>query len=371
MSDNAKMFITKAVKELNVKKLGRLRYIDDMCYLTYSGSEIGFYYDGGSLKATLYSDRMSIMPTLKACIAIMIEGDAEPYKRIALNPGEQVCDIYDRAEYAAWKKMSVEEVPDCVGIHMIKFSEAAFGTLGIKNLMVEENAAISPLPLKEHRIEYIGDSITCGYGVEGVLEKDEFTTSQENPQKSLSLKSAKRLDVDYQLVSWSGIGIITDYIPPEVDEPLTDVLIQEIYPYVDKKLDERLKNDPISWEFNQFVPEVVVLNIGTNDASYTREKEDREAWYAREMKKFIFEIHEKNPEAQIVFVYGVMDHTLCKTIEQLVDEIQKEGNEWIHYVELPEQLDSDGIGCDWHPNEITHEKCGKIVADYISQLMKW
>ena len=161
--------------------------------------------------------------------------------------------------------------------------------------------------------------------------------------------------------------MISKYIPPEVDEPDTEVLIQEIYPYTDLKMQERMKLKPALWDFKSFVPDVIVLNIGTNDASYTREKPDREAYYADTMKQFIHMIHEKNQSAKLVFAFGVMDHTLCPVIAKMIDEMKAEGQDYLYYVELPEQNEADGIGADFHPSAVTQAKTGKVVADFIRE----
>ena len=96
---------------------------------------------------------------------------------------------------------------------------------------VEDGAGLRPLPEKSRKIEFIGDSITCGYGIEGVCNVDVFNTPQENPFKNYALRTAKALDADYQLVSWSGIGLISDWIPPERDTPDETVLMPQLYPY--------------------------------------------------------------------------------------------------------------------------------------------
>lgn len=351
--------------DISAKIMGRSFYDGDRLYLTYSGSEIGFFFDGEHLEAQVYSDKMSIMPTLKASIGVFVGEDEEMFKRYELDPGNAKVLVFDREEYASFKGISKDALPQKLAIHFVKVSEAAFGSFGIDAFYCDKEDTFEALPENELKIEYIGDSITCGYGVEGVLNVDEFTTSQENPYKSFSIRSAKSLHADYQLCSWSGIGVISKYIPPEVDEPDTSIMIQEIYPYTAKELQERMKMEPVLWDFDRFVPNVIVLNIGTNDSSYTREKADREAYYAKTMKQFIHMIHEKNPQAKIVFVYGVMDQTLCATIDQMVKELVADGNDYISYLHLPFQDEADGIGTDSHPSALTQEKCGRMVVEFI------
>ena len=57
----------------------------------------------------------------------------------------------------------------------------------------------------------IGDSITCGYGVEGDVEDEIFCTAKENPSKAYSLLTAQELNAEYQIVAWNGKGVISAY----------------------------------------------------------------------------------------------------------------------------------------------------------------
>ncbi len=360
------------VADLDVKRLGRIRDVEDVSFLSYSGSEIGFYYSGERLDADIISNDLCNTVDLKGSVCVWIDGDESEYKRIMLDKEEQRVVLFDKAEYAESKGVKVSELPETLGIHIIKYNEAAFGTVGLKRIYAEEGKVDGPLLTKKRKIEYIGDSITCGYGVEGILDKNVFNTDIENPHLSFSIKSAKKLDADYQLVSWSGIGIISDYIGPEVDEARQEILINQLYPYTDKMQDDKLGLSPEEWDFTLFEPDVIVLNIGTNDASYTREKPDREKWYADEMKQFIRFIHEKNKKAKIAFCYGIMDQTLCMTIDKLVNEINEEGEEYIKFFRLPLQDEkTDGYAVDYHPTKSTHEKMSVRVADYIREYMGW
>ena len=99
------------------------------------------------------------------------------------------------------------------------------------------------------KLEFIGDSITCGYGIEGIWEIDTFTTQQERPDKAYAFRTAKALGAQVQLCSWSGIGITSGYVDPEtVNLPDTNWLMQSVWPYTDKSLSLRLGIEPEVWD---------------------------------------------------------------------------------------------------------------------------
>jgi hypothetical protein len=78
----------------------------------------------------------------------------------------------------------------------------------------------------------------------------------------------KKLRAEYQMVCWSGIGIISNYT--EQDTPNEEWLMPVLYPYTDKACDLAIGNDPELWDFSRFVPDCIVINLGTNDNSYTK-----------------------------------------------------------------------------------------------------
>lgn len=360
-----KIFVT----EENVKAMGRITFYEGICYLGYSASEIGFFYTGNRILAEIVtSEEYRVQEQFQGWIGVIAGEDAEPWKRLPLEAAKAEYLLFDREEYAREKRMAAEELPKELSIRIIKYSEAAFGITGICSLQVDEGAMLRPLPKKERRIEFIGDSMTCGYGVEGVWNVDVFNTPQENPMKAYAVRTAQELNADYQLVSWSGIGLLTDWIPAERDEPDTTILMPELYPYTDTSLSRRMNVPLEPWDVSKFQPDAVVIHLGTNDASYTKQIPEREQIFADAYRSLYQKIRCNYGMVDIVCCLGIMDRTLCPVIECLVQELRTAGDANIHYLEFDGQLESDGIASDWHPSQITHEKAAKKLATLIGSL---
>ncbi len=207
--------------------------------------------------------------------------------------------------------------------------------------------------------------------MEGILDKDVFTTAQENPLKAYAIRSADLLDADYSLISWSGIGFITDYIPPEVDEPCLDMLMPELYPNTNTRLDRYLGLPEEAWDFTKFMPDAVVINLGTNDASYTRGIQSRIDAYISAYETFLDFLRAKyDPKVDIVSFFGIMDQALCPMIEEMTKKRTAEGDAHLHYVQADLQQESDGIGTDNHPSPITHAKAAEKLAAKLRALLE-
>ncbi|MDE7247704.1 MAG: GDSL family lipase, partial [Lachnospiraceae bacterium] len=321
-------------------------------------------YAGGRILADIITDEWRSDDMKQGWVGVFVGEDEKPWKRFPLEAEEAEYLIFDRVEYARSKGISSEELPKELSVRIVKFSELAFGMCGIRYLLTDEGAELRPLPQRKKRIEFIGDSITCGYGIEGVWNVDVFNTPQENPYKDYALRMAGALDADYQLVSWSGIGLISDWIPPERDTPDETVLIPQLYPYTAYTLSRKLGIEPEQWDVSRFTPDLVVIHLGTNDDSYTREKPEREAVFAEAYRRLYHRVRENYSEAEIVCCLGLMVRTLCPVVERLVGELRAAGDEHIHYVELDRQLEEDGIAADWHPSETTHRKAAERLTEF-------
>lgn len=353
----------KATEE-NVKISGRTIFREGIRYLSYSASSIEFAFTGKKADIAIWTDGDKWDETLKGWVAVFINGAKEPSMRFRLQEPEGVYTVYEG------------DSGEPVNVKLVKYSEAAFGKCGIQYIEITDGQLLPPSEHKSRKIEIIGDSITCGYGNEAKNELETFDTTKENPIKAYSTIVARNLDAEVNLVSWSGIGIISRYVPEEENEPLDDWLMPMLYQYTDascsKEVFKETEDQWEKWDYQKFVPDCILINIGTNDASYCREHEDRKKVFARKYKRFIQYVREYNPQAEILCMLGTMDQRLCGIEQQTVLEYSKEAkDDRIHFLHLPMQEDEDGKGADYHPSLITHKKAADIVTAKVREIMNW
>ncbi len=257
-----------------------------------------------------------------------------------------------------------------IKVRLVKFSEAAFAKVGIKSIEVEGNSEpIRPTQAKMRKIEVIGDSITCGYGNEGIWNVDDFTTMLENPWLGYAVQVAEALEAEVQLVSWSGIGVYSSWT--ETDEPSRELLMPELYHYTDLGLFE-VVGEKERWSFDNFEPDAIIINLGTNDASYTKGIKERIDQFGRAYYDFIKEVRQYNPNAMILCVLGVMGQDLYPEVSKQVKRIrEEEQDKKVVSLCLDVQQESDGIGSDYHPSLNTHKKMAGVISKKLQELMKW
>lgn len=347
----------------HMKISGRTMEINGVRYLDYSGAFVEFVFTGKRVSATLWSNSHTMEDIYKAWVAVFVDDHDEPVKRFSLEQEE--------AEYVLFES----EVEVTVTIRLLKVSEEAFGKVGIKKITTDNDKALIPTGKKMRTMEFIGDSITCGYGIEGIFEVDIFNTTQENCCKAYAMRTAKALDADYHLVSWSGIGTTSAWVEETVNEPLNDWLMPMLYQYTDASLCRDL-NIPLEhwerWDYNRYQPDIIVINLGTNDASYVRNIPERMADYEVTYYKFLEQVRENNPQAVILSTLGAMGQDLCPAVERQVLRFAKDKKDQnIHFMSFDVQLDADGIGADWHPSEKTHIKMAECLTKKIKEIMNW
>lgn len=337
----------------HVKTIGRT-YLDenDVRWLVQSASGIEFVTQSTSLEITFVGDNSAS------------RNDLDGMARFAVYVnGERVADkMMDEPE----KVLSLTLGGGESIVRVLKLSESANSIVGIKSIKVSDTKDPSPTPENPLKIEFIGDSITCGYGVDDEDRNHNFSTTTEDATKAYAYKTAELLGADYSLVSYSGHGIISAYTGDGSIN--TSGLVPKIYTQLGKMWDT--SNDPdvnsIDWSFKEFEPDIVVINLGTNDSSYVKGDADKARAYSDEYKVFLELVRKKNPDAHIVCTLGIMGADLYPAIETAVSEYTAEsGDKNISCVKLGQIRGDEGYAADWHPTEATHTRASREMAAHL------
>lgn len=343
-----------------VKLIGRSQMNNgNVLWLVHSGSAVEFTFTGTKASVIMQGDSAGV------------PGNRDNAARFAVYvDGERVMD-------EQMLQMQKElEIPLAGGekeyvVKIIKLSEAANSIIGIKSIDVTSKGDIKPTASKDLKIEFVGDSITCGYGVDDEDKDHHFSTSTEDVTKAYAFKTAELLGADYSLVAFSGHGIISGYTGD--GSKIEEQMVPPVYTKLGKSYATggNITLDETDWDFSRFVPDVVVVNLGTNDASYTKTDKVKRKEYTDAYVEFIKVIREKNPDAHILCTLGIAGNELCGSMHDAVDAYKDEtGDEKISYMDFDVQSPSDGYAADWHPTEKTHTKAAEKLAEEIRSLIK-
>ncbi|ETT55647.1 SGNH/GDSL hydrolase family protein [Paenibacillus sp. FSL P4-0338] len=343
----------------HVRIIGRTHWMGEVLWLALSGGGVEFSFYGRAARITLQGDDIAATGNNLARIGISVNG-----RRVIDDQVDQ-----PRKTYTVFESDTAQEVT----VRITKLSEAAMSTVGISEIEVEAEGGIMPTPSPQHTIEFIGDSITCGYGVDDEEALHTFSTATEDVTKAYAYLSAEQLGADYSMVCYSGYGIITGYT--ENDQKLTTHLLPDYYERVGKsegRFGGSLLPQETPWDFSRFTPELIVINLGTNDDSYTKEDSAKQADYAENYVSFLQKVRRNNPDSTILCTLGIMGDRLYPVLEQAVGRYTKEtGDSRISVMKFEVQREEDGYAVDFHPSQLTHRKAADRLTSEIRRLMKW
>lgn len=344
-----------------VKMIGRNYYAPDgILWVAHSAGGIEFTFTGTSASVVLRGDSNSGLPSNDGSFArYAVYVDGERISDGMMSEREKTVEIFS----------SDSEKETTVKI--LKLSESANSTMGIKRIDVTSVGNIAPTADKDLKIEFIGDSITCGYGVDDEVKEHHFSTDTEDATKAYAVKTAELLGADYSLVSFSGHGIISGYSGDgKIQSSQT---VPEYYTKVGRSYGGRSGDVSVSsldWDFAGFVPDVVVINLGTNDDSYTKNDPEKVQAYTDGYVAFLGTVREHNPEAYILCTLGIMGDNLYPAVEEAVSVYSEQsGDSKVSAMRFDVQNPADGYAADWHPTEATHEKAAQKLADEIKNIL--
>ena len=347
---------TYEAEEQYVKMLGRTHSENGVLWLAHSASGVEFTVKGTQCSVKIVGDSLIGVNGSQARFAAYVDGERVLDEMI--NQKEAVYDIFS---FETEKEVTVT---------LVKVSEAANSILGIDEITVAAAEDIAPTAEKNLKIEFIGDSITCGYGVDDEDRNHHFSTDTEDATKAYAYKTAQLLDADYSLVSYSGNGIVSGYTTQGVkvsEQQLSKKY--ECFAVSYGNGSNGFKASSVNWDFSKFTPDIIVINLGTNDNSYTGKDEELIREYTEAYTEFLKQVRKNNANSHIICTLGVMGADLYDAICTAAENYTAEtGDENISVFRLSTQDGSTGYAADWHPTAATHDKAAAELADYINTL---
>lgn len=342
----------------NVKLIGRTYYYNnEELWFGLTDSGISFDFTGKYAEMNLMGDSGAFGEENGARIKVYADGK----------------EVYDKCltEYP-FETIKVEF--DSEGEHtvkLLKVSECANNTVLLENIFVDGDS-IKPSGSGSHTIEFVGDSITCGYGVDAESQNEHFLTSTEDGTKTYAYKTAQHFNADYSMVSYSGCGAVSGYT--NESKPNTLNLMKDFYELVGHSFANYSGTsiDSLSWDFKQ-QPELIVVNLGTNDASYTKGNAERIDEFKSAYTDLLKQIRGKNPDAELLCILGLMGQDLYPAIEEAVESYKTDTGDSKINTFMLDPIDSanEGYGADYHPKEASHERAAEALIGRIEELYGW
>jgi len=246
-------------------------------------------------------------------------------------------------------------------IRVQKRSEGEFGRTTIHSFLINKGAVIQPLRSRPNRfIEFIGDSFTVGYGTDGLHRDEPFLVATENADKTYACILARYFEADYALIAHSGRGAVRNY---------GDSLTSSRYTMKDAMMNTLNSDTTIHYSFDRYRPDLVIINLGSNDFSTqpNPSQEEFEGAYTAIIQK-IRKTYGKN--TKILCVISRLGGSVEKYINQVIENLQDPNVYATASLRGVTNNDSD-MGAAWHPGYTGHQKMAMFMIPYISTIMGW
>ena len=242
-----------------------------------------------------------------------------------------------------------------------KRTEGSFGVAVFKGIILNEGGSLLAFNSSyKKKIQFIGDSITCGYGNEGNGRNCKELRPYENNDLTYARITASAFDADAHIIAISGKGMVRNY----GDKTVTSIDPLPVF------YDRILQQDPSKrWDHKSWIPDAVVIALGANDFS-TEPSPDEKTW-SKAYEEFILKIRKIYPETKIFCVVTRIKYsTIFSYLTKLVEKLNSAGDMNIFFVQFPEAEGEDG-GCDWHPLVKAHQVFADTLIKVISENTGW
>ncbi len=243
-------------------------------------------------------------------------------------------------------------------IEIVRRTEARLGEVTFLGFETD-GKVLDPPPPKKRRLEFLGDSITCGYGNEAKRGDCGFDSKQENGYQTYAALTARAFDADLSVIAWSG------------------KTIREVTTYWERTLPLR---EDSRWDPTRYSPDAIVVNLGTNDFAIT---DPGQVIMRNRNMDLLDKIRAHHKDAWVFFTLGPIlsdaypegKHRLTqarKYIRAFVQEATEvRGDTKVVLVEFDTQKVADGYGCGFHPNTTTHKKMADRLIPVIKEKLGW
>ncbi|HSD06944.1 SGNH/GDSL hydrolase family protein [Flavobacterium sp.] len=224
---------------------------------------------------------------------------------------------------------------------------------------------LPPNKLPKRKIEFYGDSITAGHGVDLADGANDSGQPQDfNNYFTYDALTARHFNAQYSIIARSGIGIMVSWFPE---------IMPEVYDRINPE-------DPNSkWDFSSYEPDIVVINLFQNDSWIVNLPQNQqfiarfgtvkptEEFIISAYKNFVQSIRKVHPKSHIICALGNMDATAkdSKWPGYIEQAVKRMNDTKIHTVFFPYKNRGN------HPNKEEQQMMANDLIGFIEKNIKW
>ena len=224
-----------------------------------------------------------------------------------------------------------------------------------KGIHIAEGETTYPVPWDERpQLMVIGNSFSVGFGNESDFRKCIMPQSLTNNYMAYGPMIARGVGADYHMITVSGRGIVRNYgaKPGEPHKTLPPIFERAV----------RARDKP--WAMKDWIPDVIVVNLGTNDLSVGERVTQEE--FTEGALDFLNYLRGQWPSADMIYL-APTSGPLQLYIGQLLDSMNK-ADTASPIIEVPYRVAKRG--CGWHPTIDGHRSIANLLIPVVDSLLE-
>ena len=227
-------------------------------------------------------------------------------------------------------------------------------TFGGLTALGSGGALLPPDSAPARRIEMVGDSLSVGAGVLGDATCTGGIDAYTDNYLAYGSVAARAVSADVVTIAYSGIGVYRNY--GETTPTATSLTMPKRYPYA--------LPDTVLWNFALYQPQVVVINLGTNDFG----SGDPGTPYETAYVSFVESIRQEYADAYFILIdmYG---GTRLTRLNDILASLKAGGETMVEVLSLDSV--QNNLGCNQHPNVAGQQSMGTTLAARLQTLFGW
>jgi lysophospholipase L1-like esterase len=255
------------------------------------------------------------------------------------------------------------------GEHVVVLSKATEGQNGHDRLVaIRADELLQADPLPARRIEFIGNSITAGYGLDPrpVACKQGTWYDATHAWLAYGPRVSRRVNAQWMLSAISGIGMVRNWNSPG-----------PVMPSVYHGVFMAYADSTTMWDFHRYSPDLVIIALGTNDFSDGDGKTPRPALdgdaFVRDYTRFAADVRSRYPRAKMLLLTSAMldaqkKQTLASYLQRVIDARAAAGDSTIARFSFKGRYTS---GCDGHPDLAEQLRMADELEPEVRTRMGW
>ena len=251
-------------------------------------------------------------------------------------------------------------------VELVHRTETWQGTLAVLGVRVPPGGRLLEAPpFPKRKLLFVGDSVTCGSGTERAAACAKDGIASSNGAASYGMLLGKALDAQSHLVCYGGRGLVRDW------RGRRDVLTAP--EFFDLAVPDEPKAPP--WDHARYVPDAVVVSLGTNDFNLAIGPFPERDEYVSAYVAFLKTIRARYPPALVLVTEGAIVNDGEDGRKQkgtlagyVADAVRTAGDMRIRAVPARHY---PGDACDAHPTAEQHAAMARDLEPVLREALGW